>query len=372
MDDVSTIQVQTALVIDTNFVISHLNILKDLHQLSPKYGHIVIIPWVVIQELDKLKTSDSIEYPTLTNTGRLDVKARAGINWIFERLAQSDPNVIGQKMTDTLMKTKNNDDAILDCCLYFHQMYEAFTVVLSNDKNLCTKALIHNIKTVTFVQSMTAETIAETVFKAAVDRAGENNSSETWNDSMELDEDFSGDTSKGSLNGSVSQSISDKMDKDYSSRHSASNINQTPDIFHSSIDNLEVPIVFDALRKSVEDEFLLNIKNAVDYQMRVAYNNEIQELEYFGYSKDNLDDFASIRDTLKRYSISVFSPLLPRGLAQMVQTAELLPVTKKELFNFIDIWGSVWINLERSSREKFTRGRVEKYKTLLAQLTDDE
>lgn len=49
--------VRTALVLDTNFLISHLKYLKSLTQAAERQpGEIVlIVPWIVIRELDRLK-----------------------------------------------------------------------------------------------------------------------------------------------------------------------------------------------------------------------------------------------------------------------------------------------------------------------------
>lgn len=46
---------KTAFVVDTNFIISHLNTLEKLRSLSSTYHHLIIVPTTVIQELDGLK-----------------------------------------------------------------------------------------------------------------------------------------------------------------------------------------------------------------------------------------------------------------------------------------------------------------------------
>lgn len=366
-------QVQTALVVDTNFVISNLNIVKDLHSLCDKYGHSIIIPWVVIQELDKLKSSNSVNSVKHSNNEGVDFKARAGINWIFMRFAESDPHVIGQKMTETVVKCDNNDDAILDCCIYFQQHYNAFTVILSNDKNLCSKALIHKIKTVSFVDNMTAETIAETVFNAAIQTTSyEQSNCHVDNDAMELDESYSNDNDIQSelnlQNPKVSSSkFSENNGKD---KNSVIGNDNSESLASKSFKDLEKCSDYETLRDYVEDDLLNHIREAIDYQMRAAYDNDTRELEYFGYSKKNLDNFMAIRDTLKRYTVSVFSPFLSRSLYDKVKSSQVFAISKREFLDFIDLWGSVWINLANKQEEGFARDRVEKYKILLNRIKD--
>lgn len=369
-------QIQIALVVDTNIVISNLDIVEELHQLAAQYGHIIIFPWVVLQELDVLKSCDaSIDRNPLhsmhSKGKRVGVKARKGINWIYERFAHMDPYVVGQKMTDTLTKTSQNDDAILDCCVYFREVHEAFTVLLSNDKNLCTKALIHGIRTVTYVESMTADSISQIVFKAAVEDARHQEVSNDLSlESMDIDEDYRGGTVVTSTADARSLpviSVTHSIDEPSTGLQQFSVHNRTP---IESIDELEPPSV-ETLMPIIEDELLEHVKDVIDAQIKIEYDNDLKELEYFGYTRDSLDSFEKVRETLNRFSISVFSPLIPRALSASLKSCELWPVTKPEFLHFIDVWGSIWISLERKDREHIARRRVEEYKALLVQVADN-
>ena len=70
--------------------------------------------------------------------------AGCATRFVYESLQRNDPAIRGQKAFEMLDKRqKVNDDRILDCCLYFSQFTRV--VLISNDRNLCVKAMIHNI-----------------------------------------------------------------------------------------------------------------------------------------------------------------------------------------------------------------------------------
>ncbi|KAJ2693253.1 hypothetical protein GGH99_001245, partial [Coemansia sp. RSA 1285] len=48
---------QVLVVIDTNFFIDHLPLISKLADLAGINGVLIVVPWVVIQELDGLKMS---------------------------------------------------------------------------------------------------------------------------------------------------------------------------------------------------------------------------------------------------------------------------------------------------------------------------
>lgn len=155
------------LIIDTNFILSHLNIIDKLGQMGEEYGFQIIIPIAVMRELDGLKKSTKEvtdeEDKALSNksVGHL---ARWANDWIFASLAKSSSVVKGQKIRQKIDPTAIQDDAILDCCLYFKENYEnSLVILLSNDKNLCLKALSNDILTVSYRKTMSAELIADMI-----------------------------------------------------------------------------------------------------------------------------------------------------------------------------------------------------------------
>lgn len=188
------------LVVDTNFMLSHLNILDELQALSEQYGLLIVIPMMVVQELDGLKNSgrfnDGPPIRSSKNSGRytsasIDEKygdkqsegllssasvghlARWANDWIYSALAERSPLVRGQKPSQRLDTTADKDDAILDCCLYFKASYpDTLQILLSNDKNLCLKALTNDVLTVSYRPEMSAKHIAEKIHEENIRRFG--------------------------------------------------------------------------------------------------------------------------------------------------------------------------------------------------------
>ncbi|KAF9586543.1 hypothetical protein BGW38_002540 [Lunasporangiospora selenospora] len=150
-------------ILDTNILISHLNLLKSLtnsvefsvsnHGLKTTKDSVprilFIVPWVVIQELDGLKSGKQFG-------GELDLaeKSRRAIRYVETELEKpADRRALqGQKISESIEKQTQNDDRILDCCRYFKVAYpndkKTRVTLFSNDRNLSVKALIHDIKTI--------------------------------------------------------------------------------------------------------------------------------------------------------------------------------------------------------------------------------
>ncbi|KAK6198043.1 PIN domain-containing protein [Scheffersomyces amazonensis] len=164
------------MVIDTNFILSHLNILDQMKNLAHKYGLKMIIPIAVMQELDGLKNStrnvsESEDRISGKSVGHL---ARWANDWIFSQFAKNSTVVQGQNLRQRIDKSTLQDDAILDCCLWWKQNHPKSLVVLfSNDKNFCMKALANHILTVSFRKDMTAELIAKVIHDENVRIFGE-------------------------------------------------------------------------------------------------------------------------------------------------------------------------------------------------------
>ncbi|GMM56084.1 mRNA-processing endoribonuclease [Maudiozyma humilis] len=161
-----SLHVHTTFVVDTNFIISHLDILEDLRSLFEKYQHTIVIPRYTIKELDGLKTmrSDAKE-KDVSKSNAVAKAARAANTWIYANLANTSSGVFGQRITQRISLDAVKDDAILDCCIYFKERLNCFVLLLSNDKNLCLKALTEEILTVSFRPGMTGDLIAERAFQ---------------------------------------------------------------------------------------------------------------------------------------------------------------------------------------------------------------
>nr|ODN88277.1 hypothetical protein L203_02886 [Cryptococcus depauperatus CBS 7841] len=142
------------LVLDTNVLIKHLNLVRTLHAVLAAIqppGLLLLVPFKVIQEIDGLQSSSKLPHPdSPVDVGRL---ARVANSWLLEThrerrqggpcavrcqsLAERyDHNVIGGK----------GDDEILDCCLYYKSQ-GARVVLWTDDKNLRLKSESNDIVT---------------------------------------------------------------------------------------------------------------------------------------------------------------------------------------------------------------------------------
>ncbi|CEP07953.1 hypothetical protein [Parasitella parasitica] len=137
---------QEICVLDTNFLLSKLGYLDtvlDLARESPG-SLLVLLPWVVIRELDGLKQGNP----------DISAGARKAMRFIELRLREKIVSLRGQKMNEVwsedMLKNQNikGDDRILDCCLYFQQMTQKKVTLLSNDRNLCIKVMVHDIDSI--------------------------------------------------------------------------------------------------------------------------------------------------------------------------------------------------------------------------------
>ncbi|KAG0032678.1 RNA endoribonuclease [Podila clonocystis] len=148
---------EAVVVLDTNVLLSHLNFLRSLVSIcdskyngaSSRTKAVFIVPWVVIQELDGLKADRG------RRGGEVDVadKARRAIKYIQDELERPENkrSLRGQKIGECLEKRETNDDYILDCCQYFQSELgtdkKTKVTLFSNDRNLCVKAMIHEVAT---------------------------------------------------------------------------------------------------------------------------------------------------------------------------------------------------------------------------------
>ncbi|RHZ58182.1 hypothetical protein Glove_375g14 [Diversispora epigaea] len=139
-------------VVDTNFLISHLAFLKKIIMEHAKESKLfVIIPWIVLQELDGLKSRPSKIYDSPKNSQpNLQKLAENAIYFLHSCLIDKLNGIRGQRLDEKLEKHDSNDDKILDCCRYFHKTTSSPIILLSNDKNLCVKAMVHDLSTASY------------------------------------------------------------------------------------------------------------------------------------------------------------------------------------------------------------------------------
>ncbi|XP_058248534.1 transcriptional protein SWT1 [Hemibagrus wyckioides] len=134
------------IVLDTNVLLSHLDFVKRIrsHGLGALGFPTLLIPWVVLQELDSLKSGKLSK--------NVEKKARPAVNYIYTSLKNQVPRLWGQSMQQVSqascgLNSENNDDRVLQCCLQYKALYPEGTIILcTNDKNLCSKALLSGVK----------------------------------------------------------------------------------------------------------------------------------------------------------------------------------------------------------------------------------
>lgn len=337
------------LVLDTNFLISHLPLLEEVKELHPQYGHIIVVPWIVIQELDGLKESKRVSTYTVGHAkvqrNSVSHLARKATDWIYKQLAANSTAVVGQKLTEINDLNLNGDDAILDCCRYFQERRNALTVILSNDKNLCTKSLIHGVRTISFAKDVTARRIVEVV-KAEADGSAHGqpppvgDQLEEGNGATDSDDDIMDDAPlQDQSQPQQQQQQQEQQDQQQQQKliphKTSTNDNGNP---------------VSKLLTIAEDTFLKNIKICIDRHMHTAYDGD-GELEYFGYTKDSVNMLEDSVDVIKKFKIAVFSNMVPGQVISKASKAPPIPVTKGELLEFIDSWGAFWIYLSKDTQK---------------------
>ncbi|KAM6396489.1 transcriptional protein SWT1 isoform 2-T3 [Pluvialis apricaria] len=133
-------------VIDTNIMISHLEFVRSLKSEDiPGVGRLaLIIPWVVLQELDNLKKGKMLQH--------VRDKAVPAVQFIYKCLKNQDAKLWGQSMQLASQKIyglsdENNDDRVLQCCLQYQNLFpQAVVILCTDDKNLCNKAIVSEVK----------------------------------------------------------------------------------------------------------------------------------------------------------------------------------------------------------------------------------
>eukprot|EP00053_Salpingoeca_punica_P014503 m.131830 g.131830 ORF g.131830 m.131830 type:complete len:310 (-) comp16473_c0_seq2:266-1195(-) len=145
------------LVVDTNVFIGHLDLLNNLllaDNQSP-LRCIMVVPWVVLQELDGLK---SASHSATVSTGaaegtsmvNVSVLARRASQFLFVAVEAGRIRIqtIDESNTPFLDWTPDsNDDRILHCSMDLQRRYHRLgrVVLLTNDLNLRLKAKAHGV-----------------------------------------------------------------------------------------------------------------------------------------------------------------------------------------------------------------------------------
>uniref|UniRef100_F6R9S8 Transcriptional protein SWT1 n=1 Tax=Ornithorhynchus anatinus TaxID=9258 RepID=F6R9S8_ORNAN len=134
------------IVIDTNVLMNHLQFVRILKNTEvPGFDKLVlIIPWIVIQELDRMKDGKLLKHA--------QHKAVPAVYFINDCLKAQDGKLWGQSLQLASQKVygmsdENNDDRVLKCCLQYQNLFPKSVVLLcTDDRNLCNKGMISGVK----------------------------------------------------------------------------------------------------------------------------------------------------------------------------------------------------------------------------------
>lgn len=309
------------LVLDTNFILSHLKIIDELRELAPEFGLKIVVPIAVMQELDGLKNStrvasgvgldddDDRERISGESVGHL---ARWANEWIYSSLANSSGIVKGQKLSQRLDRDAVKDDSILDCCMYYKLHYAgALVVLLSNDKNLCLKALSNDVLTVSFRPGMSSKLIASVVYEQNV-------------------------TTFGKLEMKVSQVTHNSHNNNNNHNHAQPNHSQHPQPSQEWIDsarNVSGLNSFQEVSAKVYQEIQTILLSALHHCMEAEYEEDLELLR--DYDKTTIVDLGDCAQVLIRFWFPVFQQYfraLPQKFIPFDETGHGKSLVKKPIF----------------------------------------
>ncbi|CAI4065057.1 hypothetical protein SUVZ_08G2020 [Saccharomyces uvarum] len=305
---------KTVFVVDTNFIISHLNTLENVRSLSSTYHHLIVVPSTVIQELDGLKKNSDVikDGDTDKEQGRtIGALARWGNEWIYKNLANLDSGLMGQKLKQRLNPDCLKDDSILDCCLYFKEVLNCFVILLSNDKNLCTKALTEDLLTVSFRKGMDANLIASKAYEENQLRFGSSPSPIV---------------------------VTHHHDIVIPSHSPNPETNSLPldELLHNIFEQVKDTIFF-----------------AIDHALRKEYGEDI---EFIDYNPDKLTTIANASHYINTFWISVFSDFFKHSKIKKNDWKSLpnILVSKPTSLNDLKTFEQFWENVLNFLFTKFT------------------
>ncbi|VEU19459.1 DEKNAAC100630 [Brettanomyces naardenensis] len=326
------------MVIDTNFIISHLHLLNDLQSLHKEYhdAYKIIIPKQVTSELDGLKNVE--KYQDGLQIGKM---ARAAIDWCYKNMHDNDVTVRGQKLYESIDQDAIKDDSILDCCLYFKMKHPGSLIILmSNDKNLCVKALTNEILTISYRKGMTSRLIASKV----IEESG----------------------SQGNVSGPLRENLIDE-DSHAFLRQSTPEMHEDDEMIIDDDDNSISSSLkkksFEEVASDVFSQAQTLVLEAVDYAVKTAFGDDI---ELIGYDPSKVDNLREACFEIRKLGISTFSEYFRRR-------SVFDPIKTLEDNRQLDVLSSVPADLEhfKEFKEFWSRFLQAIYKKRDKKLTGD-
>lgn len=365
------------MVVDTNFIISHLNIIDKLASRWQYYGSMyqIVIPKQVIKELDGLKDSTKDAQEGQLSLSQL---SRRAIDWCYSHFQQLSPMVRGQRMSETIDNATTKDESILDCALFFklrEQGGGSMVVILSNDKNLCNQALINGLLTISYRKGMDAELIAERSLIELMSGGG--NQASTTNNLLDQTTIISDEDAQ--RQSEVYQQLQqnqynrvpyepptriqyqeqpindvDMITEDAHHQHhqthakhfTSSGINRESN-FNEGIDvTPTASLSFTSTTKQIYQQTTILVNEAITFAVSYIFGDHY---DLSGYNPEEVKDLKNACQTINKMYISTFTDFFPSTRFrpnQMIKTKEgqykygSPPTNLKDLKEFISFWSS--------------------------------
>ncbi|KAI8108056.1 hypothetical protein M9434_006087 [Picochlorum sp. BPE23] len=152
-------------VLDTNVLLSHFSFLERTFQemLSSSYELMVIVPWVVLNELDHLKEGRNRE-AAMYAIKRINTLNSQRDSFLFIQSAKSHTTAVNTVSLPDQRQSLRNDDFIMQTCMYFEQTlvqnmrkkgHKACITLVSNDQGLQMRATANGLNCIKAVEFAT-------------------------------------------------------------------------------------------------------------------------------------------------------------------------------------------------------------------------
>lgn len=154
-------------VLDTNVLLSHFSFLERAFQemlsSSSSYELMVIVPWVVLNELDHLKEGRNRE-AAIYAIKRINTLNSQRDSFLFIQSARSHTTAVNTISLPDQKQSLRNDDFIMQTCMYFEQGmvqnmrkkgHKACITLVSNDQGLQMRAAANGLNCIKAVEFAT-------------------------------------------------------------------------------------------------------------------------------------------------------------------------------------------------------------------------
>lgn len=337
------------LVVDTNFIISHLQIIDNLVQLWGSYHQLyqIVIPRQVIHELDGLKDSSTEGKHSIANL------ARRAIDWCYSHFHDISPQVRGQKMLERVDDSASKDNSILDCCIFFKFVENgggSMVVLLSNDKNLCTKALINNILTVSFRNDMNANLIAEKAITELMAGLQDHNHQQSRGNLIEVQQ--------------LQQDVVGIPENNYTQHNLNNNYDDDMMIIEDNQHETNTKLDIDQVCNKMYEEATVLVKDAITFAVGHIFEDQSH---LSGYDPSQITTLTDACYCIQKMYISTFSDFFQRGgrgasfnpsrylkSRSQIRSIASKPVSVGDLIEFESFWSQflLGIYMERTIDER--------------------